>query len=330
MRTAKKLIEELPLNMNDAARLVLEAAEGLGESRWQGKSRVEMVCMLRRVVQEGVRAVQESEATVSFGEAVRQSVAARSGRRPTTCRDLRHFTARMLRVPGMAERPLRAMSRRECRGLLQAAFGRSRHSYRKGRAILHSVFSWGVRHDYCAQNPVDGIDVPDVQEKEIAPLTLEEVARLEKTAAHPAHRAMQWSLHLLLYCGLRPAEVERMRVQDIRREEQCVVVRPRVSKTGGGRVVPLRHGNKLHGVQLCIPRNWQNRWRSLRRDAGFAAHSWVPDVCRHTFASYHAAYFRNLPQLQLEMGHRDSYLLRARYVSPVLPQKGKMYWDEHA
>lgn len=328
MRIAKKLIEELPLNMNDVARLVLEAVEGLGEARWRGKSREKMVCMLRRVVQEGVRVVQESEETVSFAEAVQQSVAARVGRRPTTCRDLRHFTARMLRVPGVAERPLRAMRKEECRELLRAAFGRSLHSYRKGRAILHSIFAWGKRNDYCAQNPVDGIEVPEVQEKEITPLTLEEVERLEKAASHPAHRAMRWSLYLLLYCGLRPAEVERMRVQDIQREEKCVVVRPRVSKTGGGRVVPLRRDSNLRDVQLCIPRNWQNRWRALRRDAGFTARSWVPDVCRHTFASYHAAYFKNLHQLQLEMGHHDCHLLSSRYVSPVLPQAGKMYWRE--
>ncbi len=46
-----------------------------------------------------------------------------------------------------------------------------------------------------------------------------------------------------------------------------------------------------------VPRNWQNRWLALRRAAGFT--HWVPDVCRHTFASYHAAHFRNLPELQL-------------------------------
>ena len=44
---------------------------------------------------------------------------------------------------------------------------------------------------------------------------------------------------------------------------------------------------------------------------------WVPDVCRHTFATYHAAMFRNLPELQLEMGHRDTSLLRSRYMVPA-------------
>ncbi|MBR5523057.1 MAG: site-specific integrase [Akkermansia sp.] len=317
MRTAKRLMEELPLKMNDIARLVLEATEGLGEARWRGLGREEMMRLLRRVVQEGVRAVEESEATVSFAEAVQRSVEARAGRRPTTRRDLRHFTGRMLRVAGVGERPLRAMRSGECRELLQAAFGRSAHSYRKGRAILHSIFAWGRRYGYCDTNPVDAVEAPEVVEKEIVPLTPEEVHRLETAAEHPAHRAMRWSLYLLLYCGLRPAEVQRLQPEDICREEGCVVVRPRVSKTGGGRAVPLRRVQPLSGVEPHIPRNWQNRWRSLRRAAGFAPRRWVPDVCRHTFASYHAAQFKNLPMLQVEMGHRDCSLLRSRYVNVV-------------
>ena len=41
---------------------------------------------------------------------------------------------------------------------------------------------------------------------------------------------------------------------------------------------------------------------------------WRQDVCRHTFATYHAAHFRNFAALQMEVGHRDSSLLRTRYV----------------
>ena len=56
MKTAKEIINGLPLNMNDVARLAAEAAEELGE-RSQGLGRVEMLCLLRRVVRAGVEAV---------------------------------------------------------------------------------------------------------------------------------------------------------------------------------------------------------------------------------------------------------------------------------
>ena len=42
---------------------------------------------------------------------------------------------------------------------------------------------------------------------------------------------------------------------------------------------------------------------------------WVQDVLRHTYASFHAKNYADLPRLQLNMGHRDQSLLRSRYIN---------------
>ncbi len=97
-----------------------------------------------------------------------------------------------------------------------------------------------------------------------------------------------------------------------------------VATPGGGRVVPLRALPGMRRQDCRVPRNWQNRWQAFRRAAGFA--HWVPDVCRHTFASYHAAHFRNLPELQLEMGHHDLNLLRTRYMMPTHRRAAAQFW----
>ena len=250
---------------------------------------------------------------MSFEHAAWSSVEERSGRRAATRRDLRHFVRRMLRVEGIGERPLRSMTAEDCRRLLAVAFSSSVHSYRKGRAILHSIFAYGVRHDWCSLNPVDAVQAPMVHEREIVPLTVAEVQQLEQAAATPRHADMRLSLHLMTYCGLRPNEVSRLRAEDINYRDGEVVVRPVVSKTGGGRVVPLRRRGLLRGVPRVIPRNWQNRWRALRRAAGFR--HWQADVLRHTFATYHLLYFCNPAELQLEMGHSNQSLLRSRYTN---------------
>jgi integrase len=135
---------------------------------------------------------------------------------------------------------------------------------------------------------------------------------------------MAFSLRLMLYCGIRPTEVKRLKDNDIHREEKIVIIRPGKSKTGGGRAVTLRGLSGLTQQDFHIPRNWDRRWRALRQDAGFT--HWTSDVCRHTFASYHAAQFRNLPELQLEMGHRDSSLLRSRYMMPVSRKEATIFW----
>lgn len=78
-------------------------------------------------------------------------------------------------------------------------------------------------------------------------------------------------------------------------------------------MVPLRLAEKLQNAKQEIPKNWLNRWRNLRKEAGFGI--WQADVLRHTFATYHLMKFRNIQELQLEMGHRDTNLLRFRYTN---------------
>ena len=323
-RLANGLLKDVALEAGNAARLALEALEGLG-ARAQGLPRGELMVLLRRVIQAGVGAVLAAEQTVSLEAAAWESVRAReAGLRPTSRRDLRHFVRRILRVEEVAQMPLLSVTSAQCRRILEAAFGGSRSGFVKGRVVLHSIFAYGMRREWCDANPVARVEVPAVQERPIAPLRLEEVERLRRVCERRAFRPMRFSLHLMLFCGIRPAEVQRLSPDDVCWEEGVVIIRPQVSKTGGGRVVPLRGVGRLRHEECTVPRNWGRRWQELRRAAGFAR--WVPDVCRHTFASYHAAHFRNLPDLQLEMGHRDCTLLRSRYVAPALRREAEGFW----
>lgn len=320
-RIADSILNNCSLSSIDAARLVLEMTENLG-TLVQGKTRTELLLILRRVIHAGVQAVEREEYTVSLETAAWASVEARCDRvRPVTLRDLRHYVRRILKVEGVAGLQLRNVTTGMCRHILQEAFSGSRHSYVKGRAILHSIFAYGMRREWCDSNPVARIEVPRVDEKQIAPLSPNEVERLLDCAKGSD---MQLSLNLLLFSGVRPTEVARLKPADFYWEEQQVIIRPRASKTGGGRVVPLRLNEDLPEELRIIPCNWKRRWRRLRLTAGFV--HWVSDACRHTFASYHAAYFRNLPALQLEMGHHNLDLLRSRYMAPALSGDARRFW----
>lgn len=321
---AKQLLRAQRLTACDLARLVLETIEGLGEMA-RGKSRQELLLIIRRVIQAGTEQVRAAERTVTLEEAAWASVKAREDLRASTLRDLRHFVRRILRTEGAATLPLRSIGTAQCRRILNEAFGRSKSSYVKGRVILHSIFAHGIRQEWCDSNPVSRIEVPSIKEKPITPLTVQEVTQLRVTCEQETHRAMRFSLHLMLYCGIRPTEVKRLTTSDICWDDHLIIIRPQASKTGGGRAVPLRGHNNLHPADCIIPRNWQTRWKHLRRAAGFTR--WVPDICRHTFASYHAAHYRNLPELQLEMGHRDSTLLRSRYMAPTRRSDAALFWQ---
>lgn len=306
---AKNLLAPYGVSMIDAARIISGACDDLQLQ----PSTQNIMLYLRRVLKAGIRVVRETENTVTFAEAAYASIDARQDLRATTLRDLRYYVRRMLKSGWVADRPLRSMTTRECRRLLEESCNTGKSTFAKGRVILHSIFSYGMRQEWCDANPVSRIEVPKVQEKEIKPLTISEVKRLEKAAEMPQHRVMRFSLALMMYCGIRPTEVSRLDKKDVSRSEKCVFIRPRKSKTGGGRRVPLRKADKIPPNERVIPDDWEKRWRALRRAAGFR--TWVPDRLRHTFATYHAFHFKNLPLLQLEMGHRSADLLRSRYLN---------------
>ena len=295
---------------------VLEAALVAKEALKSGRGRVKRA---RACIELGEKQLKLREKTVTFAKAVEVALEdrKRKGLRARSIVDFRYLCKRMMTLnPGLAERRMRSISSEDCRMILESAFGNSPSQYKKGRAIMSGVFSSAIKHDWCDSNPVSRVEVPDVVEKPIEPLSIEEVDRLEAAAQLPEHREMQLSLHLMLYCGIRPTEVSRIDPErDIDWQNERVVVRPTTSKTGGGRVVPLRKAGAI--TVRMIPRHWLHRWRALRKAAGWSketAHPWRQDVCRHTFATYHAAHFRNFAALQMEMGHRDSSLLRTRYV----------------
>lgn len=324
-RTKRGLLTGVNLCTSDAERLVLECIERMGEKS-QGLDRNETINLVRRVIEEGVRAVEACERTRSFGEVGWKSIEARQDCRKSTLRDLRYYLRKMLKLEGIEQLPLRSITCAQCREILQRAFGHSKSLYIKGRAVLHSIFAYGVRQEWCDINPVSRIEIPKVQETPKEPLTIEEVERLVKTAEQPQFRDMKLSLNLLLYSGIRPTEVSRLKEDDFCWIENSVIIRPQKSKTGGGRIVPMRHPSRMRKEDRIIPRGWTKKWKALRHAAGFS--NWIPDICRHTFASYHATHFRDLPGLQLEMGHRDVNLLRTRYISPTLQETARRFWKK--
>ncbi len=335
----QELLQDLPLRGGDAARLVLEAVEEMPELQLPAAlGKTALMQALRRVLRAGIAAVRAQERTVSFQHAAEESLKRReeAGRRATTLRDLRHFIRRLLRVPGLAERPLRAMETDECRQVLESAFAGSAHSFRKGRVVLHSIFAYGMRQGWCAVNPVAAVEIPPVEEREIEPLSLADCRRLVEVAQTPHFRDCLPALGLMLFAGVRPGEVARLRWADIHHEEGILTIAARHSKTGGARRVellpPLRRLLKRQaGSGLICPPRWGKRWQRLRQVAELATRErrWVPDVLRHTFASYHALTHRNLPALQLQLGHRDSRLLLTRYLNlrPLRRAETASFWQ---
>ena len=296
---------------------VLEAALIAKSALEAGRGRVKRA---RACIAAGDAALRQSEKTVSFEQAVEAALQARKDRRARTLYDFRYIARRLMkRCKGLAKRRVRSITPAECAGYIQLAFGTPQQR-NKARLTLSGVFSTALKRGWCAENPVRRVEVERVREQRIRILSKEEIARLVKAAAGYDGGSCLAAVGLMLYAGIRPHEVERLRWEDVRPGEGIICISPQHSKTGGARHVtihpPLRKllagVQRAGGASICPP-NWRRRWTGLRRAAGFDR--WQADVLRHTFATHHLAAFRSYAELQLEMGHRSAALLRTRYIA---------------
>ena len=296
---------------------VLEAALVAKEALEAGRGRVKRA---RKCVELGAEELRRREKTVTFERAVEEALEARKDKRKRTVCDFRYITKRLMKLcKGIAKRRMRSITPQECAEYLRKAFNTPAQR-NKARLTLSGVFSTAVKRGWCAENPVSKVEAEKVEEKRIEPLSMEEIERLTDAAEQYNGGSCLAAVGIMLYAGVRPHEVERLRWGDVHPEDSVICIAPRHSKTGGARHVTihpplariLSRVQKAPEEPICPP-NWRKRWAALRRAAGFTA--WQPDVLRHTFATHHLATFRSYAELQLEMGHRSAELLRTRYVA---------------
>lgn len=326
---AQILLNSTGLTILDAARLICELIE---ETPRQSSLSVLQHC--RHAIRLAAKSMRLEEQTVTFSQAVDCSLDAKSHRRPRTIREIRSVTLSMLKdMPEFGNKPLRSITTEECQALLNAR-ERTPRQFFKARTILYGVFSFGVKQGWCSHNPVTRIEQPHVREKEIKPLTPEEISRIKRMARKKENRPCRAAIGLMLYAGIRPYEVTRLTWKDINFEDRIISLRPRHTKTGGARHVHippvlercLRQCRPLDDDEPICPPNWERRWRAFRLSAGFT--HWQQDCLRHTYASYHAKYHRNFSLLQMEMGHRSADLLRTRYLNMdgITKQDAYLFW----
>lgn len=312
--SANTLLEDKGISVLDAARLICNVLDYLPKN-----STLTPIQFCSKIIETGKQHIHISEMSVSEGFALYLEY--KRHLRKDSFNDIRYLGNRLLRTnPEFGGRNFSELSVSECEEWLNAAF-HTDSQFNKARAMLHGLFEFALRREWCDKNPIKRIERKKVVEKEIQPLKLSETKQLIKTAKResPVYAVVA---ALLVYAGIRPREVRRLTWRDIDTEEKTITVRSQCSKTGGVRQVEIppvlnrlliAHSRELKEEKICPP-NWQRSWRKIRDNSGFRGR-WVQDVLRHTYASFHAKNYADLPRLQLNMGHRDLSLLRSRYVN---------------
>ena len=313
LNLAKEVLGETKVSVLDSARFVRNILDAKPKN-----CNLTDAQFVLKVIEVGLRNIRTKE--MSFADGFAMYLKSKQHLRPDSIRDIRCIGNRLLRTnPELARRNFSEFSVSECEEWLNCAFA-TPSQYNKGRAMLHAFFEFAIRREWCDKNPIKRIERKKVVEKEIQPLKLSEIRRLIKTAQRESPK-YAIVVALLVYAGIRPREVRRLTWRDIDTEEKIITVRSQCSKTGGVRQVEsppvlnrLLITHQLESTSYICPLDWACRWRKIREDSGFSG-CWEQDILRHTYASFYAKRFRDLPRLQLNMGHSNQMLLRHRYIN---------------
>ena len=272
-----------------------------------------------KVIEVGLRNIRANEMPFNKGFAIYYE--SKKHLRKDSLRDIRCIGNRLIKAnPKLAKRNFSEFSVSECEAWLSCAFS-TPSQQNKARSMLHALFEFAVRYNWCDKNSIKHIEKRRVIEKEILPLKLSQIRRLIEVAKSECGGICLPAVALLIYAGIRPREVRRLTWQDIDLQENTITVRSLCSKTGGVRQVEIMPqlkrillSYKPKPQQKICPVNWQRRWQKIRNSSGFGG-CWVQDVLRHTYASFFAKRFKDLPRLQLNMGHSNQMLLCHRYIN---------------
>lgn len=323
------------LNPADAERLIANIREiarhRMPDARFNAAE-------LSRIFDLGIAAYEEETHSERMDVAVARYLQTKINLRPSSLVECRSVLNRLLReVEGLGERTVRSMQARDCMETITRVY-HTPHTIDKARRLLNCFFNYAIQQNWCRENPMRRMRVLRRVENTIAVLTLPQVHALLSATTRPEYRCCAAAVGIMLWAGVRPAEMGRLRWADVDLEEGAITIAPVVSKTGGARVVTIQPvllrwlkrwqaaGRAGDTRAEVVPRSWVKRWRQLRREAGL--HSWRPDTLRHTFASYYLRHFRDLAQLQVEMGHSSARLLFGRYLnqSGITRESAASFW----
>lgn len=195
-------------------------------------------------------------------------------------------------------------------------------------SALRHFMSWMVAENHRADNPSQFLDSPKQPQNLPKSLSEDEVINLIEASAHlPETQALQMraGLELLYAGGLRISELLALRVQDMARDRQMLVIK---GKGGRERLAALTvvsvevarlwlahrdaDGPVTHSDQLLADakseltrQKFSTLLKQMAVHAGLRADRVSPHVLRHSFATHMLNNGADLRSLQTLLGHAD-------------------------
>jgi len=223
-------------------------------------------------------------------------------------------------------RAIADISGRDMEAWLSARFPSAGYKANALRTI-RPAFSWAVRQDLLQTSPFEKVEQVRTRTHDgIDIFTPTEAARLMDCA--PADCIAAFAL--LLFAGVRPAELTRLTWANIR--DGFIHITPTIAKTQQVRNIEMEPtlaawlactGPHLPEDSICPP-NWLRKRQEAVKAAGLQGRT---DTARHSYATYHLARHKDVNALKANLGHsKGSDTLFIHYRAAATPADATCYW----
>ena len=268
----------------------------------------------------------------------------RGGRRPPTIREARNRGGVFVREVGEGV-PCATVTGETVRRFIEGldCAPATRNGWRR---VLGTFFEYCIRRRVVHANPVREVEMVKRDEgmPEFMPVKMVERFMAKAEELHPESVA---AFAVMFFAGLRPSEVGGqyglagtgsvlggLQWKDVNLAERVIRVNPETSKNRRTRLVDISDNllvwltkhYRANGPVAPPPPTMKR----MRQDimAAVKMKAWIPDICRHSFASYFYAKHQDVGRLQAQMGHTgDAAVLFNHYRGLATRAEADRFWD---
>jgi integrase len=273
---------------------------------------IDLITRRRREVKEGRFVPPSKGARLTFRELAQAAMAQKKVRLAPSSYEMDRMRLDKLlpligNVPAMA---MHAMRLEETLAHLKESVSNS--TVNRYRALISSIYSFGVRSDRIGFNPVSRVKPYPENDSRLRWLRPEEEQRLRKVFVADHH---EWEFTLALHTGMRRGEQFFLRWKDVDLERGILTVK---GKTGRRHVqanetaiAALRKLEKLSGEKEFVcpdnegtaKRDWRQWFEDAVEEANIDDFTWHD--LRHTFASRLVMAGVDIRTVQELLGHKS-------------------------
>jgi site-specific recombinase XerC len=204
----------------------------------------------------------------------------------------------------------------------------SSQTFANRRREISVFFNWCVKQGKIVLNPVARIPSPKIEDAPVQILTPVQVRALLQ-GTRDRDRAY---FAIALFAGPRAAELDRLYSEDISLDARIITIGAHQSKERLRRLVKIEDNLAawlrplMCELEPAMPIGRASKYDLMQRACSILGiDAWPQNACRHSFASYHLAFFKNENLTAIEMG-TGVEVLKRRYRAVVTEGEAKEFW----